>query len=281
MINEQDLKYFNEISHSLNLTRAAERLGVTQPTLTQALNRLETAFDTKLFSRSKKGVQLTKAGEKLLVASHGLLAEWDKVFASVKNTDLQVSGQFKLGVHTAVARYALPPFLKKLLKEHNALEIQLRHDLSRKIAEEVISWKLDFGIVVNPPPHPDLVIKTLCEDTVTFWCHGEDYLKDVLICEPDLLQTQSLLSKMEKKGIRFKRTLHSSSLEVITTLVREGCGVGILPERVALVEGKYKFHKMSAEAPVFKDRICLIFRAGAQNNLSARTIIDAIMKATY
>jgi DNA-binding transcriptional LysR family regulator len=281
MINEQDIKYFIEIAHSLNITRASERLGVTQPTLTQALGRLERELDSELFHRSKKGVHLTKAGERLLASSQQLLMEWEKIFAAVKNSELQVTGRYKLGVHSAVARYTLPVFLKDLLQENPQLEIHLRHDLSRKIAEEVISWKLDLGLVINPPPHPDLVIKTLCEDVVTLWCSGEDHVKDDLICEPDLLQTQSILEKLGKKGFHFKRTLHSSSLEVITSLVHEGCGVGILPERVVKSDGKAKIRRLSADAPVFKDKLCLIYRADTRNNAATRMIINHILKAKF
>ena len=207
--------------------------------------------------------------------------EWEKVFAAVKNSEVQVAGRYKLGVHSAVARYTLPAFLKDLLQENPQLEVNLRHDLSRKIAEEVISWKLDLGLVINPPPHPDLVIRNLCEDTVTLWCSSEEHLKDVLICEPDLLQTQALLDKLAKKGFHFKRTLHSSSLEVITSLVHEGCGVGILPERVVKSDHRAKIRRFSTEAPVFKDRLCLIYRAGTQNNAAVRTMIDRILKTKF
>lgn len=280
MLNEQDLKYFLEIAHSLNLTRASERLGVTQPTLTQALRRVEQHFDTRLFHRDKKGVQLTKAGERLLVSGRQLQAEWEKLRAAVKESELQVAGRFKLGVHTAVARYALPLFLKDLLQQHPQLEIHLRHDLSRHIAEEIIRWKLDFGLVINPPSHPDLVIKHLCEDQVSLWC-GEAPLKDVLICDPDLLQTQALLEKLEKKGLRFARLLHSSSLEVIAKLTHEGCGVGILPERVVRAEGPGRLRRYSAEAPVFKDRLCLVYRTGTQHNMAVKAILRSIQQAHF
>lgn len=280
MISPQDLKYFQELARSLNVTRASERLGVTQPALTQTLKRLENAGGAALFLRSKKGLQLTRAGERLLRSSQELLEAWDRVTHSIKESEGEIAGTFKLGCHTAVAKYTLPVFLKGLLDAHPRLEFQFRHDLSRHIADEVIQWKLDFGIVVNPPAHPDLVIRTLCEDEVTLW-QVPGSARDVLIFDPDLLQSREILEKLKKTGPKFPRSLTSSSLETIAALVKSGVGVGILPRRVLKSEGEGPVRKVCSTAPVVRDRICLVYRAGTQNNRAARAVIDAILAGKY
>lgn len=63
MMSPQEIRYFVEIAGTLNFSRAAERLGVSQPTLTHAMNRLESDLGIRLFHRSKQGVQLTTAGQ--------------------------------------------------------------------------------------------------------------------------------------------------------------------------------------------------------------------------
>ena len=68
-----EILYFNEIAKTSNLSRAAERLGVTQPTLSLALKRLEDTIGMPLMIRSKTGVQLTRAGQKLLTKSLTIL----------------------------------------------------------------------------------------------------------------------------------------------------------------------------------------------------------------
>src|SRR5690606_30327455 len=112
-----------------------------------------------------------------------------------------------------------------LLAKHKDLEFKLVHDLSRRVTEEVVSFKLDVGIVVNPFPHPDLVIKELFKDEVVF-CRAKkktpinDLESDdcVLIMEPDLVQTQDLISRAGRKKVLFRRTVTSSNLEVIKKL---------------------------------------------------------------
>lgn len=277
-----ELRYFIEVAHTENLSRAAERLGVSQPTLTLAIRRLEDSLGQKVLLRSKTGVKLTKPGLKLLAQARFLLDEWEKIRNSAQDDELELRGAFSLGVHQSVANYTLFKFLPELVRDHLQLEFKLIHGLSRHITEEVISGKVDFGIVVNPVSHPDLVIKNLLTDEVTFWI-AEKFKKNweslPLICDPELLQAQSLLKQLQKKGISFARRIESSSLEVITRLVAHGSGVGIIPGRVVSGEDGEKIVKVSPQWPIFADRICLIFRADSQRSAASKKIVQSITEA--
>lgn len=79
MINADDLRYFIELAKTLHVTRASERLGVSQPALSHCINRLETEKGRELFIRSKKGVTLNASGLKLYQASANLLKEWENL----------------------------------------------------------------------------------------------------------------------------------------------------------------------------------------------------------
>lgn len=224
-----DLTYFLEVAKTLNISRAAERLGITQPSLTQALQRLEHEVGVSLLFRSKKGVTLTPAGKRVALQSESLLAQWEKVRGLALASMEEVQGSYKLGCHPSVGIYSLPPVLINLLKEHSQLELQLVHQISRQVFESVVSRELDIGLVINPPDHPDLVIKKLGRDEMTFWVSDEPTdLQNpknenaVLICDPHLLQSQELIQKIKKQGYQFRRILHSSSLEVIAHLTASG-----------------------------------------------------------
>jgi DNA-binding transcriptional LysR family regulator len=272
-----ELKYFLAVSKTSNVSRAAELSGISQPALSHALKRLENELGTELFFREKIGVRLTKAGERFANEAKSLIEKWESVALAVKETDASVAGHFKIGCHPSVAIYSAPHFLNALLSDHPQLEVSFHHGRSRDIANEVIEWRLDFGLVINPPAHPDLVIRRLAEDEVTLWAAGTDYLKDVLILESGLFQTQALLKQLEKKKITFNRAIESSNLEVIQALTGSGCGVGILPTRVAA--GCMKRLKRLPNAPAFKDFLCLIYRTGQQRHAAGRAIIDAIQAA--
>lgn len=275
-LNPSDLQYFFETARTLNISRAAERLGVGQPTVSQAIRRLERHFGTALFDRYKTGVRLTAAGTRLAAEGRGALDGWRRLREAVTASEAEIQGQFTIGCHPSVAQYALPPFLKSLLAEHPRLEIQLKHGLSREITEDVVSFRVDFGLVINPVAHPDLVVRELSRDRVGFWA-ATGALEDTLIHEPSLLQTQSLLKKARSRKIHFKRQIESSSLETIAAVAEGGCGVAILPACVARRFPKLKPY--GKNLPYFEDRLCLAYRADRKHSAAARAIIAAVGKA--
>src|SRR5271163_371626 len=92
-----ELNYFLEIAETLNLSRAAERIGVSQPALTLAVRRLEDSFGHKVLIREKTGVRLTKAGEKLALQSRTLMNEWEKIKSTSTQDEIEVSGRYTIG----------------------------------------------------------------------------------------------------------------------------------------------------------------------------------------
>jgi DNA-binding transcriptional LysR family regulator len=278
-----DIRYFLEVATTGNISRASERLGISQPSLSLAIKRVEESLGVKLLLRNKNGVQLNQSGKKFSIEAKALLNQWEQIKSQTISSQEEVIGHYSIGCHPSVALYSLPYFMEDLLSNNPALDISLKHDLSRKITEAVISFQVDFGIVVNPVSHPDLVIKNLATDKVTLWTSSKPSINQdakkgngVLICDPDLLQTQSIFKKLDKKGFKFSRTITTKSLEVISALVSSRAGVGILPSRVALLDKKKALKPLSESSPFFNDKICLIYRADAQKTKAAKTIIAAI-----
>lgn len=268
MPSPYDIQYFVEVAQTLNLSRAAERLGIRQPSLTLALQRLENFVGAALFIRTKRGVHLTDEGRVFLAQAHELLSVWQNLKLKTLNQKEEIKGIFRLGCHVSVALYSLPFFMTEFLSEYKNIEFSLEHDLSRKIVEAVISMRLDMGIVVNPVRHPDLVIIKLCDDEVCFWSKDEmnKDLKSVLIADENLLQVQTMLRKVKSKSKKnqqyFRRHIKTTSLEVARELAASGGGVAILPTRVA--QGS-RLKKLQ-ELPTFRDEICLVYRSDRRNS---------------
>jgi DNA-binding transcriptional LysR family regulator len=276
--SSNELLYFIEVSNTLNISRAAERLGISQPTLTLAVQRLEHSFGVPLLIRTKSGVKLTQTGQRLVSQARSLMDDWERIRDDALRNESELRGRYVVGCHISIALYSLPSFLPQLLQANPELEIKLIHDLSRRITEDVISFKVDFGIVVNPWQHPDLVIKKICEDDMTLWTAKKPSpLQDpfsgeaILLCDPELVQSQFIQKQLGKNGMLFKRVVATSSLEVITALVAEGGGIGILPGRVALRLPTLELKKLR-DAPKFHDVCSLIYRADAQRSKASREI---------
>ncbi len=100
-----EISYFLEVAKTLNLSRAAERLGVSQPALTISLKKLEANLGVELFHRSKTGMQLTKHGESFLEKAHAMHELWESCKHQSNLEKTQVQGHFRLGVHVSVAQF--------------------------------------------------------------------------------------------------------------------------------------------------------------------------------
>ncbi len=141
---------------------------------------------------------------------------------------------------------------------------------------------IDIGIVVNPVKHPDLIIRKLIDDKITLWQGSSNREiqnlqsgRALLICDPDLLQTQDILKKLKKSGMTFARILPTNNLELITELTANGCGIGILPTRIAEPRKLIKVPK----APYYADEICLLYHGDNREIKALQVIIDAIKAA--
>lgn len=280
-----DLTYFVEIASAQNVSRAAERLGISQPSLSLAMQRLEHAVGDPLFVRSKRGVTLTPAGKQLLAHARSLLQTWENVRSEARASVHEIKGAYTIGCHPSMAMRVLSAFLPELAEKHPRLDIRLRHDISRRITEDVISMKADIGIVVNPVRHADLVIQKLTQDEVTFFTAEKRKYKSqdihsgaaILVCDPDLVQSQVLLRQFRKKNPDFARTITTGSLEVAADMVAQGLGIGILPSKVA--ERARAPLRRLPNAPVHIDEHCLVYRAENRGVKSVRALCDAIKAA--
>ena len=274
--NPADLHYFLEAYNIKNISRAAERLGITQPSLSLSLKRLESLLDVKLFARSKSGVEPTKEGDILAKDVEKLLNEWGRIGDKAKDANKTVKGSVRIGCHESVAMYAVKPWIKNLTKKYEELDVFFHHDLSRKVLEQVVSFKLDLGLVINPVPHPDLVVRKLINDKVTLRkAKGKAVNTSTIIYDPSLVQVQSLLVALKKKKHFFSRHITSPNLEFIEQMTNLGLGVGILPSRVC----KSSMEVFDKSIKPFKDELCLVYRADLPKTKSFEVVLDEIKKA--
>ena len=275
MISPQDFKYFMSIAQNGSLRKAALSVHISQPALTHALKRLEAELGTLLFERTRKGLKLTSAGERLLARGESLVREWEGLAKTLKSDESELIGRISFGCHPSVSLFTLPGFFPRFQKSHPSIDFVFFHDLSRHVTQAVIDGKVDIGVVVNPLSHPELIIRDLGTDEVTLWKKKDCERTDTLIFDPNLGQTQWLLKKLESKKIQFRHRIESSSLEVIAELVSLGCGVGVLPARV--LRGNVR--RFSDSAPVYHDRHCLIYKPQFRKSARGQAFIESILAA--
>lgn len=280
LLNPHDIQYFQVIAQTKNLRAAAERLHITQPALSHALRRLETALGEPLFERISKGLKLTKVGVRLLEDSKDALQKWALLNSASETHGDTWSPQeaLRVGMHPSVATYFAAPFLAKVRLKFPKVGFDLVHGLSRDVTRMVMEGELDVAIAMNPTRSPGLVIREILTDSVmlvgTKSAHGLDHV----ILDPALAQSQWLLRTIEKKGFKFGTQTHSSSLEVIRSLAESGLGVAVLPMRVANL-ARVKLVPILNDGPTFRDRLCFVCRPHFVKTDWGRAISSAAREA--
>jgi LysR family hydrogen peroxide-inducible transcriptional activator len=111
-----EIEYFVEVFQTRHVSKAAIRLGVTQPTLTLSLQKLEEKVGAKLFHRTKQGVVPTEQGSLLYRKSLALLENWNEIHKGIQQSKNEIFGHFKLGCHQSVGAYTLPKLFEQLHK---------------------------------------------------------------------------------------------------------------------------------------------------------------------
>ena len=150
------LRAFVTVAREGNLTRAAERLFLTQPALSLQIKKLQGALDLVLFERTPRGMRLTDAGRKLLPAAERALAAVAEFGATASSLKGEVRGQLRLGTIVDPEFLRLGAFLGVLADRHPGLAFELRHGMSGSLAREVERGTLDAAYALGFPGLPEL-----------------------------------------------------------------------------------------------------------------------------
>lgn len=272
MTGPQDLNWFLELAERGHMTRTSESLGISQPALSHWLKKLEHDLKKPLFRRGPQGMELTAFGEKLRASALPLKQSWQDFIQAVETDDQELRARFQFGIHASVALFALPPILKSLQQLSRGIRLQLQHGLSRHITEDIVSRRLDIGLVVNPQPNPDLVIKELYKDHVKAFAIKQH--KNQLIVTGNIGNIQLLRSKLRDLP---EVQIETSSLEVAAHLALAGEGIALLPQRVALALGGKRL--VPVEEISIVDRHCLVYRPSLRETLAGQALIKAVREA--
>ena len=284
-----DLRYFLEVRERGSLSAAARSLGITQPSLTAAMQRLERHLGTTLLLRDRTGVTLTVTGRALAHDATALFEIVGRAERRVLGLEDEEKGRFVIGSHESLAAYFLPDFLRRLFAAHPGIDVTVYNAPSATVADATVERSVDFGIVVNPKPHPDLVLVELFEDAVDFFAERQAgaprdlaealarLAEGPLVHAARVAESRELLDRLDALGCTPKRVIACGDFELVKSIALAGVGVAVLPRRVAAYGHPGRLLRVHPELPCFEDRIFLVFRADMHKTRAALTLKDALV----
>jgi molybdate transport repressor ModE-like protein len=307
MVDLTHLRYFHAIAESGSMTAAAKALGVSQPTLTVAMQNLEDGLKTTVFLRERTGVRLTATGEELFRHAEQVFLTLERAERRIFAMEHDDEGSFVVSCHESLGAYFLPKFMSRFLSAHPGIEILIANTTSPKTEEAVLDRTADFGLVVNANPHPDLVILKLFHDAMDVMIAidapppsrpvqpSRDSLAPDTVFDPRFYdatvrlrtgpiiyaarvgQCQELVEKLVAMGLPSARRLVCGDLEMVKSLALAGIGVALLPRRVAAYGHEGKLTRLHHSLPFIPDVISLIYRADSHKTSAAKIVKDALV----
>ena len=162
----RDLRYFEAIAELGHLGRAAEQLHLTQPALTRCIGRLEETFGTELFQRAGRGIELTSAGEALLLRARRLHVAADETAREMVDFARGDSGHIRVGIVPTAAQFLLPPVCRALLAETQDVSLKTVIAQDDVLTPSLKGGELDLMISFGGAADGDLESYVIAEDVM-------------------------------------------------------------------------------------------------------------------
>jgi len=241
------LRYFAALAEELHFGRAAARLGIAQPPLSQQIQRLEALLDTRLVERTSRRVQLTDAGRAFLPEAQRVLAGVAAAIEAARRAGRGESGELRVAFAATVMFLALPRIIREFRDRFPRVHLDLREMPTGPQLAGLHSGEIDLGFVREPDPDPGLELVTVMREPLRIAVNRTHPLaarptlsvRD-LADEPFVLFPAELAPGLHAQVLElcrqagFNPNVVEESRELYTSvsLVEAGIGVSILPASV-------------------------------------------------
>lgn len=235
------LRYFVAVAETANFTRAAKRCFVSQPSLSQQIQKLEDELGQPLFDRLGRRAELTPAGRAFVARARRILLDVEDAARAVR--EQSGGGRVRLGLVPSVAPYLLPELLPRLAEAVPEAELEVSEDFRTFLAEQVVRGNLDAAVLSLPPDDRTLEAELLIAEPLLVAMPKAHSLA----AKPDLSlhdlagQPFILLGDSSSLALQTRRFFgdHDLGLAVVArcaqvktlkTLVAAGIGLAIVPK---------------------------------------------------
>lgn len=278
------LGYFIEIARQRHFTRAAERLHMAQPALSQQMKNLEAELGTPLFIRGKKETQLTAAGKALLPRAEALIAQAEAARAAVSDVAQVRGGKLIVAAIPSVCAGLLPELLHAFGRKHSGVKLQLFEDSSERVAASVESGHADLGFLQLPASKAAFESRVLITEpfvALVAASHALANEKEIplkqLAGESFIFYKgrarDSALEACRKAGFEPHIACESGELETIRALVAARVGIAIVPELATTLLPK-NTRAVPLKQPGLQRQIAAVWKKGGGLSPAASLLLE-------
>ncbi|ACL69302.1 LysR family transcriptional regulator [Halothermothrix orenii] len=272
-MNLRQLKIFVMVCKTKNMSKAAKKLYMSQPAISQTISELEEDLNIKLFDRIKKRLKLTYAGKILLRNSKRILNLVDETENIIKDIVNMNQGKLRIGASMTIGTYLLPQIIEGFLNKYNKIHLPFTIDNTKVIEDMILDNKLDLALVEGPIYCKDILVEHFFDDQLYLMCSSKhswshkrkinsEELKgeDFIIREKGSGTRETIENIMRKHSIKYHVTHVFNNIEAIKRAIISNLGVSILPEICVKEElKKGLLVKVDIQGIEFKRKFSIIY----------------------
>jgi DNA-binding transcriptional LysR family regulator len=240
------LKVFRTVAEESNFRRAAERLHLSQPAVSQQVHALEEELGVVLFDRGKGRIRLTEAGGVLLGYARKGARLAEEAQTALERTRGVVLGKLRIGASMTVTQYVLPRMLGEFLERHPRVELAVSSANTENIAAALARGEIDLGIIEGPVSSREVFRQKVLEDRMVLivgrqnsWPHKAAIPARALCEAPMIMRERGSGSRhvvelaLRRAGVKWKElriAMELDSIVAIISAVEAGLGAGFVSE---------------------------------------------------
>ncbi|MEK3792722.1 LysR family transcriptional regulator [Paenibacillus sp. FSL R7-0204] len=293
----RQLQYTLQIAAERNFSRAAEKLHIAQPSLSQQLSKLEKELGVLLFQRNTSSVELTYAGEKFVEQAQGIIDAVELLRQEMSDISQLRTGRVMVGSMPITGAHLLPHVLPVFKSKYSEVEITLLEDSSMNLEKLTASGQTDLSLLSLPLEIPTLAYEVLGEERIDLAVPPGHLLAGR---EPQGIRTSLAELKDEpfivlKEGQGFRKmtvelcrqagfepriVFESNNMETVQSLVAAGMGVTLVPHFIArAARSEFVPVYLPLAEPVPGRTLVIAYRRGRYLSRAAEAFIETF-KAT-
>lgn len=266
MVNRLGLyKIFKEVVEQENFSKAAKALYMTQPAVSQSIMQLENKLGISLFTRTSRGVMVTKEGELLyeyISSAINLIGAGEQ---KIRDSKSLIMGDLQIGVGDTISRYYLLPYLEEFHNEYPNIKLKIINRTTPELANLLKSGKIDIAICNLPLKDPALRVEK-CIDVHDIFVCGQQYKDKIpaslslqeLVKLPLILLEKSSNSRqyvekyMLSKGLKINPEIELGSHDLLLEFAKINLGIACVTQEFSkeyLASGQLYKIKLEDEIP--------------------------------
>ncbi len=222
---------FYEVAKAKNITKASEELFISQPAVTQTIKKLEKELGVVLFIRSKKGMKLTKIGEKIYYDVESAIKSFTRITDTINNENDLITGEINIASGSNIARKLLTTPVSEFCLDYPNIDINILEGSQKSMLKDLEDGKIDFVLTQKTSN----VSFPFLEMQKTGYCFvkSKNMIQNRFIIIRDGSYTYELFKEFEKaNNLSNPKVLHVSSYKIALSLVMKGIGITLVPTHI-------------------------------------------------